>query len=166
MQVGLQTLSEVVGIDELVARIVGRVDVNHLHLAEVRLLQELEYLKVVPLDEEILGLVEVDRLLAAGLERAHARLLNHFQQIRLSRPRKPEALALALQDLAKGRLKLLPVHRVLQLSRLGIPRLGECFGKKLLQLPPLLLSNVHRLKWEFMCCGFGAHVQISLLNST
>jgi hypothetical protein len=43
-QVVVQRLGEVVALDEIVARVVGRVDVDHLDAGGVALLQELEHL--------------------------------------------------------------------------------------------------------------------------
>ena len=44
----------------------GRVDVDHLDLPEVGLLEEFECVQVVALDEEVLGGVEIHALLPAG----------------------------------------------------------------------------------------------------
>ena len=55
-------------IDEIVASVVGRIDVDELDLAQIRLLEKLEGVEVVPFDEEVLGRVEVDGLLADGTE--------------------------------------------------------------------------------------------------
>lgn len=41
---------EVVSVDEIVAGVVGRVDGGHLHLAQIRLLQQLEHFEVVALE--------------------------------------------------------------------------------------------------------------------
>ena len=62
-------LGEVVVVDEVVAGVVRRVDVDELDLAEVRLLEQLQRVEVVALDEEVLRRVEVDRLLAHRAER-------------------------------------------------------------------------------------------------
>ena len=55
-------LGEVVVVNEVVAGVVRRVDVDQLDLAEVRLLEQLERVEVVALDEEVLRGVEVDGL--------------------------------------------------------------------------------------------------------
>ncbi len=61
-QVVVQALAEVVGVDEVVASVVGRVNVDHLDFAVVALLQQLEHLQVVAFDEQVLASVEVDRV--------------------------------------------------------------------------------------------------------
>ena len=65
-EVVVARLGEVVVVDEVVAGVVGRVDVDELDLAEVRLLEQLQRLEVVALDEEVLGGVEVDRSSRTG----------------------------------------------------------------------------------------------------
>ena len=50
---------EIVGIDEVVAGVVRRVDVDHLHLAEIALLQQLKDFQIVALDVEVFGGVPV-----------------------------------------------------------------------------------------------------------
>jgi len=67
-EVSLEALGVVVRIDEVVAGAVGvgRVDVDHLNLAEIRLLQELQHLQVVAFNNEIFSRIKVDALLAAG----------------------------------------------------------------------------------------------------
>ena len=61
-------LSKVVLIDKVIASVVRRVDVNHLHLVEISLLQALQYVEVVALDVEVLRVVEVHALLTAGTQ--------------------------------------------------------------------------------------------------
>ena len=60
LQVGLERLAVVVLVDEVVAGVVGRVDVDHLDLAHIGLVEELEHLQVLALDEEVLGGLPVD----------------------------------------------------------------------------------------------------------
>ena len=60
LEVLVVRLGEVVVVDEVIAGVVRRVDVDQLDLAEVRLLEQLERVEVVALDEEVLRGVEVD----------------------------------------------------------------------------------------------------------
>lgn len=55
-------------VDEVVAGVIGRVDVDHLHLAQVALLEELQHLQVVPLDVQVFGGIPVFALLWAGAQ--------------------------------------------------------------------------------------------------
>lgn len=50
---------EIVGVDEIVAGVVRRVDVDHLDLAEIALLQKLEDFQIIALDVEVFGSVPV-----------------------------------------------------------------------------------------------------------
>ena len=76
-------LGEVVVVDEVVARVVRRVDVDELDLAEVRLLEQLQRVEVVALDEEVLRGVEVDGLLADRAERLGDRRVGGERAARL-----------------------------------------------------------------------------------
>ena len=62
-------LLEVVVIDKVVARVVRRVDVNHLDLAQVVVLEQFEHFEVVAFDVEVLRVIEIDGFLFAGAER-------------------------------------------------------------------------------------------------
>lgn len=58
-QVGIQRFSEFVGVDELVTGVVRRIDKNHLHLAEVGFLQELQHFEIVAFDEQVFRFIEI-----------------------------------------------------------------------------------------------------------
>ena len=55
-------------IDEIIPRIIRRIDIDHLHLPQVRLLQELQCLQIIPFDIEILRLLPVLALLGDGAQ--------------------------------------------------------------------------------------------------
>ena len=55
-------------VDEVVAGVIGRVDVDHLHLAQIGLLEQLEHLQVVALDIQVFGGVPVLALLRTGAQ--------------------------------------------------------------------------------------------------
>ena len=63
LQVRLQALGVVVRIDEVVPRVIGRVNVDHLDLSQIRLLEQLEHLEVVAFDDQVLSRIKVDALL-------------------------------------------------------------------------------------------------------
>lgn len=50
------TLREVIFIDEVIACIIGWIDVNHLDLAEIRLPQKLQGIEIVALDVDIFAI--------------------------------------------------------------------------------------------------------------
>ena len=57
--------SEIIVIHEVTSGIVRRIDVDHLHLTHITLLEQLEHRKVVTFDIEVLGSVPIDRLFRA-----------------------------------------------------------------------------------------------------
>ena len=73
---------EIVGVDEVVAGVVRWIDIDHLDLAEIALLQELENFQIVALNVEIFGGVPVLSLRHAGAQRLADRLVG-FHDSRL-----------------------------------------------------------------------------------
>ena len=73
---------EIVGIDEIVAGVVRRVNIDHLHLTEIALLQKLEDFQIVALDVEIFSGVPVLALRHAGAQGLPDRLVG-FHDCRL-----------------------------------------------------------------------------------
>lgn len=65
----LLTLFEVVMIDEVIARVVRRIDVNHLHLTQIRLLQQLQCVKIVALDVNVPRALPLHTPLRHGAQR-------------------------------------------------------------------------------------------------
>ena len=75
-------------VDKIVAGIVGRVDVDHLYLAVISRLQQLQNLQIVTLDVEILGSVPIHAFLRAGAQGAGGALLSQPQAVRFALPLK------------------------------------------------------------------------------
>jgi hypothetical protein len=69
-QVVLDVVLKVVGIDKILPGVVGRIDIDELHLARIALLQELEHFQVVALDHQVLGVVPVHAVFRAGAQGA------------------------------------------------------------------------------------------------
>ena len=115
LEVRLKALRVVVRIDEIFASVIRRVDVDHLHLPQVRLLEKLQNFEVVALDDEVLGRVEVDALLTARPQRPQTRRLDCLEAIRLARPGKPVALLPDVHGVAERQLEPVKV----QLAALG-----------------------------------------------
>src|SRR5271157_4742378 len=70
LEVILNVVLKVVGIDEVTAGVIGRIDVDQLDLAGIALLQELEHFEIITLDHEVLGGIPIDALLRARAKRA------------------------------------------------------------------------------------------------
>ena len=139
-EVGIQALGVVIRVDELIAGIVGWVDVDHLHLAQVAFLQKLERFEIVALDDEVFSGVEVHRLLAAGPERRAARSLDRAEALRLARPVHAIAFLAGIHHLAQRGFQPVKVH---------LAALGDRFGEELPQFFPLPGGYVERGKVEF-----------------
>jgi len=77
---------EIVGIDEVVAGVVRRVDIDHLDLAEIALLQELENFQIVALDVEVFGGVPILALCHTGAQRLTDRLVGFHDCSLLAHP--------------------------------------------------------------------------------
>ena len=100
----IDRVAEIVLVDKVVARVVRGVDVDHLDLAVIAALQELQHLKVVALDVDVVGVeravlaVAATALFNARPKRCRARDLRLADGVGLAWPRERIAL-LALVDL-------------------------------------------------------------------
>ena len=105
---------EMVVVDKVVAGVVGRVDIDHLHLAQIAFLQQLQHLQVVALDVQVLGGVPVFALFRAGAQRLAGGLVGLHHRGLLAHPGKLVCL-IALQHIAGKHLpQLVKVDRPFQ----------------------------------------------------
>ena len=79
---------KIIGIDEVVARVIRRVDINHLHLAEIAFLQEFEHFQIVALDVEVFGTVPVFAFFDAWAQRLADGLVGFHNRRLFANPRK------------------------------------------------------------------------------
>ena len=77
---------EIIGVDKVVAGVVRRINVDHLDLAEIALLQELEDFQIIALDVEVFGGVPVLALRHAGAQRLPDRLVGFHDSRLLADP--------------------------------------------------------------------------------
>ena len=68
-------IGKIVRINEVVAGVVGRIDIDHLHLPVVGSLQELQHLQIVALNVQILGGIPVYAFFGTGTKRTGRALL-------------------------------------------------------------------------------------------
>ncbi len=73
---------KVIVIHKVIPRIIRRIDINHLHLAEIRLLQQFQHFEVVALNIEVLRSVPIHAILLDRTERLVDRA-QHFGTSRL-----------------------------------------------------------------------------------
>ena len=69
---------KIIGIDEVVAGVVRRVDIDHFDLAEIALLQKLEDFQIIALDVEVFGGVPVLALRHARAQGLPDRLVGFY----------------------------------------------------------------------------------------
>ena len=97
-EVCVAVFGKIILIDEVVPRVVGRVNIYELDLAEVRLLQQLERVQIVAFDEEVLRRVEVHALVTARAKRLGDGCVRGEYGLPLARPVQVVALARSLHD--------------------------------------------------------------------
>ena len=144
LQVGVEAFAVVVGIDEFLAGVIGRVDVNHLDLAVVAFLQQLEHFEVIAFNKQIFGAVEIHRLVAARFESGVAGLLDQTQAVALAGPVHAVALTAVVVDVAELTqlgLEPLEVDTLDQLTG-SVAGFAEDAGKELLELFFALFADV------------------------
>lgn len=127
----LLTLIFVVVVNEIIAGVVRRVDIDHLNLAIIRLVQNLQRRQIVALDKHIARRIPIDRIRPVGVERLDGLLLDSGEDVALTLPAEPVALT-QINRLAQGRLELLPVDLAF----------GDHLGEELYQLVNLLLMYI------------------------
>ena len=69
--IAIRILGKIVLIDKIVPRVVGRIDINHLHLAQIRFPQQLQNIEVVALDVKVLAVPAAGRAIPAHAVFAH-----------------------------------------------------------------------------------------------
>ena len=89
---------KIVLINEVVSRVIGRIDIDHLDLAHIGFLQKLEHIEVIALDIEVFRGIKIHALLAAGAQRCGDRAVCKQYGLFLIRPCELIALLLALND--------------------------------------------------------------------
>src|SRR5580658_6635319 len=109
-QIVADAVPKVIRIDELVPGVVRRVDVDHLHLAAVALLQELQNLKILALDEDVLCGIPVDGFLAHGHQRCRARNLDRAHGVCFAGPSQAVALPAGLHVIPEGQAQLVEIY--------------------------------------------------------
>ena len=110
----LAAFSETVGIDErIIAGVVRRVDVYHFHLAEIAFLQHFQHLHILTLDEDILRIIEVHRLLTTRYKRRCRGLLHNAESVALASPIQPVAFVSKIHIFAQCSAQFFPIYLTL-----------------------------------------------------
>ena len=67
LEIGVQRICIVIGINEVATGIIGRIDINGFDPTKIGLIEKLENLKVISLNKEVLGGVKMEGFVTAGL---------------------------------------------------------------------------------------------------
>ena len=108
-QIILEPFAVVIGIDEFVAGVVRRVDIDHLDLAVIRLLQQLEDFEIVPFDDLILCRIPGHTLRRLRQERRDTGNLHVAKGFGLAGPGKTVTLSAFLQRRAQSRFQFVEI---------------------------------------------------------
>ncbi|MDP1992867.1 MAG: hypothetical protein Q8K00_17785 [Syntrophales bacterium] len=111
-EIGVQAFAVIVGIDEIVSRVVGGIDFDNLDLPEVRFLEKLQNLQIVTLDEEIFRGIEIDGFSTVRLQGGDARLLDDLEAVGLPRPVHPVTFLARVHHFSQGELEPLKVDLI------------------------------------------------------
>ena len=153
----------------IIPSIIRRIDIDHRHLAEVRLLQQLQHIEIVPLDVEVLT---VERARCAvpphavrydGTQRHRDRRIRRENRLPLVRPCECIALLAPLHDLTR---ELLPQHiKVNRRHSLPIP---HDLRQRMREQPPHLLHIprhiVHAMHLHPLhrAISYSAHISVHI----
>ena len=105
-------LLEIIVVDKIVASVIRRVNVGHLHLAIIALVQNLQCRQVVALDEHIARSIPINGMSSVNMERLDCLLLDFGENVALALPTETVALT-QIDRLAKRRLEQHPVNFIL-----------------------------------------------------
>ena len=134
---------EVVVVDEVMARIVGRVDVDEFHLAGVGFLQDLERVEVVALDVEVLRGAPIFGLARLGNHRLVDGAARLGLGLALTRPSELITLTLAFSYITQKIAQRVEVHCTCKLT-VGVLYLGHHLREQLGNLLDVFNGTVGR----------------------
>ena len=137
------SFSEVVVIDEVVASVVRRINVDELHLAGVGLLQNLQRVQVVALDIEVLGGVPILRLAQLGNHRLVDGAARLGLSLALAGPSELVTLALAFGHITQKIAQRVEVNGACKLA-VGVLYLGHHLREQLGNLLDVFNGTVGR----------------------
>ena len=149
-QVVINILAKIVVVDEVLARVVRRIDVDELDLAQVGFLQQLEGFQVVAFDEQVPGGVEVDAFFPAGAQCPGDGGIGGQQRLALAGPVELVALLRAFDDAGRQFLtKQVEVHCQFQVA-LFVAGFGHAVGEQLSDAVDVGVHAVGRVHFQFV----------------
>ena len=105
-----QRISKIICVNKIIAGVIRRVDVDHLDLAVVGRLQQLQHLQVISLDVEVLGGVPVDAFSRAGTQGPAGTLLGKAQALGFALPLKAVLFKVVVNVFAAQRKQLVDIQ--------------------------------------------------------
>ena len=73
-------------INKVITRIVRRININHLYLTQIRLLEKFKHFEVISLNIKVLGIIPIQTVLSYGTKRFLSRLQNFGTSCLLAHP--------------------------------------------------------------------------------
>jgi hypothetical protein len=141
---------KIVSINEIFPGVVGRVDVDHLHLAQIALLQELQGIEVVPFDEQVLGGVEVDAFIPARTQGLGDWGVCSEQRLALARPIEPVAFLRAFNDVIGQLLAQLVEINGESDSALIVSSFSHAIGEQCTNFCDIVLAKVRAMHLQLI----------------
>src|SRR5437588_9488115 len=113
LKIRLERVGIIIRIDEVLASIVRRVDINQLHPPEIWLEQKLENFQIVAFDEYVAGLIEIDGLVSRRNEGPAAWRLQQADRIILACPGEVKTAGSRLRRRAQRRAQPVEINLAL-----------------------------------------------------
>ena len=92
IQIGANRIHVVVFVDQVFSRVIRRININHLDLAVVMLLKDLQDFQVVPFNDHVLRVLPVHRVLMVGCKCGCGWSLSGPDRLRFTWPEQPKTL--------------------------------------------------------------------------
>lgn len=142
-------LGEVVVVDEIVAGVVGRIDVDELDFAGVVLAQELQRVEVVSLDVQVPGGVPVLAAFLDGSQGLGDGFAGEAFRLAFAGPSELVAFPVAFRHITKSLFQRVEVHRAFGSAGLRVSDLGGHVWKQGEQLSTFSLVKSGVMPWIF-----------------
>ena len=137
---------EVIVIHKVITRVIWWVDIDHLDLAHIGVLEQFQYFKVVTLDIEVLRGVPIYALFGARAQRLTTRCCSLALGSPFANPSKVVLLRLvSFHILTKQFTQLTPIDYSTHLASYGILRLSKARWEQLIECIEIAHCSV---------CGF------------
>ena len=139
-----ERLLKIIIVDEIVPRIIRRIDINHLDLPKITLLQQLQRLKIIPLNIQILRRVPVLAFLYARPQRLANGTIRFDNGCFLPDPRELVGLLAFAHVFCEHLLELLEINRPLKSPPAGLLSFCDTIWEQRRQLLEILLCEIRR----------------------